>query len=267
MGVFSRWPYSNAHQLNLDWIIAEVKKMTGALDEVTALTQEVRALSKEINSKLDAQDAKIDTRLDSQDTYLAEQVAAMQTAIQNAIDSATSQLETQFETLETSLRSEVINNAQTIINDAIANNKISGTSFMSTTLYSGMVPVDENAFVLSDDPLNYDYILIASGYNATSSHSLDVIEPREFIKGYPEVHIYSVFQDNNDQFTTRLQIGTISIMRDGDYTDNLHYKVNYDRSSTWTWSGSLSEQPVNGMPVGGFISKIIGVRAQITVTP
>lgn len=27
MGVFSRFPYSNAHQLNLDWIVEEVKSI------------------------------------------------------------------------------------------------------------------------------------------------------------------------------------------------------------------------------------------------
>ena len=32
MGVFEQFPYSNFHDLNLDWILSEIKSFAGRLD-------------------------------------------------------------------------------------------------------------------------------------------------------------------------------------------------------------------------------------------
>ena len=61
--MFNHGPYADLHQLNLDWIIAEVKKMASAIDAQNADITEIRAkvddfvanldLSAEVGEKLD----------------------------------------------------------------------------------------------------------------------------------------------------------------------------------------------------------------------
>lgn len=36
MAVFDNFPYSNNHELNLDWIIAQIKKIIEMLDDLDA---------------------------------------------------------------------------------------------------------------------------------------------------------------------------------------------------------------------------------------
>ncbi len=36
MAVFDNFPYSNNHELNLDWIIAQIKRILTMLDELDA---------------------------------------------------------------------------------------------------------------------------------------------------------------------------------------------------------------------------------------
>ena len=44
MPLFENWPYSNFHELNLDWILQQVKD----------LTEKVESLDKQLNEDLDA---------------------------------------------------------------------------------------------------------------------------------------------------------------------------------------------------------------------
>ena len=55
MGVFDNWPYSDVHQLNLDWILKVIKEIKGKTDEIDAAVetaqQEAEAASQsEINA-------------------------------------------------------------------------------------------------------------------------------------------------------------------------------------------------------------------------
>ena len=56
MGVFDNFPYTNNHELNLDWIIKQTKKVLKASDEIAANT-EIAATAAE-----NAQDAYLDSR-------------------------------------------------------------------------------------------------------------------------------------------------------------------------------------------------------------
>lgn len=63
MGIFNRWPYTNFHEMNLDWIIEEVKKVVTEVEALDLSFDELKKyvedyfknldISKEVNDKID----------------------------------------------------------------------------------------------------------------------------------------------------------------------------------------------------------------------
>ena len=57
MGIFNFWPYTNLHELNLDWLLRLCKQLDVSLDEFKELTNKEL---KNIDDRIDALNKKID---------------------------------------------------------------------------------------------------------------------------------------------------------------------------------------------------------------
>lgn len=71
MGLFEQFPYTNFHELNLDWLLQEMKRLAGRMDTVEEVVEELKRemeeffddlnLQREVNAKIDemAQDGSL----------------------------------------------------------------------------------------------------------------------------------------------------------------------------------------------------------------
>lgn len=102
MGLFEHFPYSNFHELNLDWIISEIKKLR---DDVDALQKKIDGLKEEILNEVDQKiaDAKTEilNQLEIEINNLREELTQLiDTKIQDAVNSINQQIEQINSTIE-----------------------------------------------------------------------------------------------------------------------------------------------------------------------
>lgn len=107
MGLFEHYPYSNFHELNLDWIISEIKKLR---DDVDALQKKIDGLKEEILNEVDQKiaDAKTEilNQLEIEINNLREELTQLiDTKIQDAVNSINQQIE-QINTVIEQLRQD-----------------------------------------------------------------------------------------------------------------------------------------------------------------
>lgn len=144
MGLFDHFPYTNFHELNLDWIINKVKELNAkvvALDEwaqqhkqeyaelvvrVSALENEIDTFETQVRSEFErlkadidadfaAQKAEMDAALDETKAEVAAQIELLTTEVNQAIAG----LDTQFANLTREIRSELVN-VKLEVNEALA---------------------------------------------------------------------------------------------------------------------------------------------------
>ena len=144
MGLFEHMPYTNFHDLNLDWIITKIKELNAkvvALDEwatqhkqeyaelvqrVTALENEIDTFETQVRSEFErlkadldadfaAQKAEMDVALDQTKAEVAAQIELLTTEV----DAAIAGLDTQFANLTREIRSELVN-VKLQVNEALA---------------------------------------------------------------------------------------------------------------------------------------------------
>ena len=144
MGLFDHFPYTNFHELNLDWIITKIKDLNAKVVEldawaqqhkhdyaelalrVTALENEIGTFETQVRSEferlkadLDAdfadQKAEMDAALDETKAEVAAQIELLTTEVREAIAG----LDTQFANLTREIRSELVN-VKLEVNEALA---------------------------------------------------------------------------------------------------------------------------------------------------
>lgn len=91
------WPYSNFHDLNLDWILQKIKEYEGRLD---GIVEEAVARA---NAYTDQQIAQFKTEFDELVVQVEQEVADMLSAVDNAIDRLTKEQQDFIETATTQI--------------------------------------------------------------------------------------------------------------------------------------------------------------------
>ena len=145
MGLWDHFPYTNFHELNLDWIINKIKDLNSKVVALDAWAQEHKTEYAELVRRVTVLEGEIDTfetqvrsefeRLKLQiDADFAEQKAQMDQALSDTIAEVNEQidrlttevneaiagLDTQFANLTREIRSELVN-VKLEVNQALAN--------------------------------------------------------------------------------------------------------------------------------------------------
>lgn len=144
MGLWDHFPYTNFHELNLDWIITKVKELNAKVVEldawaqehkgdyqellarVTAVEGEINTFETQVRSEFERLKADIDADFAEQkaemDAALAEtqaEVAAQIDLLTNEVREAIAGLDTQFANLTREIRSELVQ-VKLEVNQALA---------------------------------------------------------------------------------------------------------------------------------------------------
>lgn len=144
MGLWDHFPYTNFHELNLDWIVNKIKELNAkvvALDtwaqehkteyaelveRVTALEGEIDGFETQVRSEFERLKAQIDADFAAQkaemDQALSDTIAEVNDQIERLtteVNQAIAGLDTQFANLTREIRSELVN-VKLEVNQAIA---------------------------------------------------------------------------------------------------------------------------------------------------
>ena len=225
MGLFEQFPYSNFHNLNLNWIISKIKHID---DNVAGTSADAEAAA-----------AAAESAQAYSESALASASEA-NTAASNAIETV-GQVQEDLATVNAEMTNFVQAHSG-LINE--------------TVLWSGSAAAYD-AITLSDDLTNYKYIEVYAKYQAPVS-STQTAPVFSDVKRYdPDVLI-------NDNAVITLpysdsdliQIGTVYMFKDPDYPDaNNRLKVGTSvRVSTDGSAISTAADP------GNLIVKIVGVK-------
>ena len=85
MAVFDNFPYTNIHELNMDWLIKSTGEVKQLADETATVAEQAETLLQETNDLVQNLDARIDTLVEEEVVeYLDES-----STIQDAIDQPT----------------------------------------------------------------------------------------------------------------------------------------------------------------------------------
>lgn len=91
------WPYSNFHDLNLDWILQKIKEYEARLDRI------VEEAVAQANSYTDQQIAQFRTEFDNLVVQVEQEVENMLSTVDNAIDRLTQEQQAFIETATTQI--------------------------------------------------------------------------------------------------------------------------------------------------------------------
>lgn len=116
MGLFNRFPYTNFHEVNTDWIISEVKKVGEQIDsldkkvteDMLALSKQVTKIQEDVNNQLEGIDATIAQKASEEVQRLVDE-GRFDELITPALEQLSKDLQ------------DKINNANTVSNKALAN--------------------------------------------------------------------------------------------------------------------------------------------------
>ena len=143
MGLWDHFPYTNFHELNLDWIVTKVKELNAKvleLDEwmaqhkteyanlvlrVTALENEINTFETQVRSEFQRLKADLDADFAAQKAEMDQALAETQAEVNAQIELLTSEvnaaiagLDTQFANLTREIRSELVT-VKIQVNEAI----------------------------------------------------------------------------------------------------------------------------------------------------
>lgn len=108
MGLFEHMPYTNYHDLNLDWIITEMKKLDAKVTELDAWAQQHQGEYLELLDRVDRLESEIDT---------------FETQIRSEFDKLKADQEAEFEQLKAETKATItaeVNRLESLVTQAIA---------------------------------------------------------------------------------------------------------------------------------------------------
>ena len=224
MGLFDQFPYTNFHNLNLDWIIGQIKNIKNA---VTSTAEDAASASE----SAEAAAASAGSAAESAET--AGNAAALVDQVREDLDTVNTEM-TNFVQAHSGLYNE-------------------------TVLWSGTASTQGDTIELSDDIRNYEYIDVQATYKgATSSSSSLGTFPSNVVRFTPEV-----FTEDNAvlnipyAYEDQLQICTVFMFWDSlDPTDYTKITLGYTRRVSINDHGDLD----NAADPGTVIVKIVGVK-------
>lgn len=226
MGLFEHWPYTNFHDLNLNWIIEKLSDLKKSVDDANTAKESAEESSDSARENAAIATAAADA--------LAGSVRSIQT-LTTDVNVLQSQLNT-FISGESGARFEKV-------------------LYQAETVAAGLHYVGQTVTLL-DDPSLFDVIEVT--YNNSGSNSVYLINPADLTNAYVGAFIYAPETSGSN-----LTIKALSINRDESLGTN-GYRVTVARRSAWDGAADTAAVAENATTssqyYGGTVVKIKGVR-------
>lgn len=223
MGLFDQFPYTNFHNLNLDWIIGQIKSIKSA---VTSTAEDAASASHS------AEAAAASAGSAAGSAAYAGNAAALVQQVRDDLDTVNTEM-TNFIQAHSGLYNE-------------------------TVLWSGTASATGDTITLSDDIRNYKYIDVQATYKGAVSASAFGTFSSNVVRFTPKM-----FTDDNAvlnipyAYNDQLQICTVFMFWDSlDPTDYTKISLGYSRRVSINDHGDLD----NAADPGTVIVKIVGVK-------
>lgn len=105
MGLFEHFPYSNYHELNLDWILSKVKELQENIDEINSWKE---TFSAQINSQISDLINQVNAEFNQLKTDIAKEFTDYRTETDAKFEAQREETQKKFDTLTASVNATLI---------------------------------------------------------------------------------------------------------------------------------------------------------------
>ena len=178
MGLWDHFPYTNFHELNLDWIVTKVKELNAKVVELDAWAQTHQGEYQELKQRV---------------TVLENEIATFETQIRSEFDKLKAEQAAEFDALKAETRAEITTEVTRL------ENEVNRIMTQIENEFAQLVNEVNNKLRQMEYQLNQAIINLNNMFDANNAYIMSWVEARlqAFIDSLPEiltVYVYNPVQ-------------------------------------------------------------------------